>query len=386
MESNQEDGDAVVTGVASPSSPPVEHSDDQQPSTVEPEQTAQPLTEGKSETAEVDVTESLRIVQKHPMHIIPTPTNVLKSAAEEKLEHQLSDVEKASSSPDRKEGNESPLLPVEEKAMLSSVNVDVMQASPEGQTPPSISVKQRESRDSPKKGRRDKKSSESAKGGEKKSTDVEMTMPDSMLGAVEPQNLPAVHHEPSEEKSPSSSKKKANKNLLELSLESAEASIKVDEMQMLSGAPAKRSGGKEASPTKHHEKKISECVELEEKDSSSLNMEATADPLEAHEFHGMSSEHLKGKGSAIKRKREKEPVGPMQTKEEEFSNIVAGTASSIMEPPVPPNTEAESLQEGQKPPTKKSTDNVEKGKKTKTKLLEASAKQKTSNQQRCSVS
>ncbi|VDM27318.1 unnamed protein product [Hydatigera taeniaeformis] len=292
-------------------------------------------------------------------------------------------------------------------------------------------------------------------------------------------------------------------------------------MQMLSGAPAKRSGGKEASSTKHHEKKISECVELEEKDvtsvdsaavpiettvvecepanaehqgtaksekkssdskkkrgkkksesspghrkpsleaqepvippdstasaskreeeeevmefkeggaehsvdalmtsasdspvplggiqekvkaakksptpsdkrrnkgtseSSSLNMEATADPLEAHEFHAMSSEHLKGKGSAIKRKRDKEPVGPVQTKEEEFSNIAAGTASSTMESPVPPNTETESPQEGQKPPTKKSTDNVEKGKKTKTKLLEASAKQKTSNQQRCSVS
>ncbi|VDM36811.1 unnamed protein product, partial [Hydatigera taeniaeformis] len=203
LESNQEDGDAVVTGVASSSSPPVEHTDDQQPSTVEPEQTAQPLTEGKSETAAVDVTESLRIVQKHPMHIIPTPTNVLKSAAPLTSEEKLEVTQTAEAVPTTTKEKQN----LVKTGAKSTKSIDKKRGKKTPITIPTIettTVLETEPKTSPLP-------NEDTKAEAEPLINVEMDISPSTAEVVNSENLTTEHQEASGKASPSSLDKKRSK-------------------------------------------------------------------------------------------------------------------------------------------------------------------------------
>ncbi|VDK40096.1 unnamed protein product [Taenia asiatica] len=215
---------------------------------------------------------------------------------------------KSPSSADKKRGKKSPAPFKKGRGMQSTVDVDVIQASTEGQDSPTLSAEQHEGRDSPTLKRRDKTPSESARAEEKQPSDVEMADSLSATDVIEPQNLPVEQHEPSGKISPSSSGEKDIKIPPDLSpgYEEAPSNVHVDvtlapeDVPKSSVASSGKSEGKDKSSKKRREKKSSESAKPEGKHPDADESTAVPIATTVPEYSPENLEHEKKAGSGKK--------------------------------------------------------------------------------------
>ncbi|KAL5968998.1 hypothetical protein TSMEX_003281 [Taenia solium] len=227
--------------------------------------------------------------EKKPLETEPretlSPTADTAESSGQSVEQLEPSGKKSPSSDDKKRGKKSPVPSKKGRRMQSTVDVDVIQASTEGQNSPTLLAERHEGRDSPTIKRRDKTPPESARAEEKQPSDVEMADSLSPTDVKEPQNQPVEHGEPSGKISPSSSGEKDIKILPDLSLghEKAPSSVDVDVTLVPEDAPKSpaassgKSEGKDKSSKKRREKKSSESAKPEGKDPDAD--ESTAVPI-----------------------------------------------------------------------------------------------------------
>ncbi|KAH9279497.1 60S ribosomal protein L6 [Echinococcus granulosus] len=314
LESNQEGMDVEMTGVQASSPPSTEQSDEQQPSKVETEKTASASEVVESEIAPADRPESmaepLHIVKKHPMHIIPSPTNVSKPvipfAPEENIE--------------AKALKRTPLIEGEMEAE------ELLVTSAEKQRPP-------------KSGKKSLKSSD--KKGGKKSPNLLPTNQEAASTVTDTPKTPVSPSERHGDKSSASKKKRSKKS----PVSSPEMESKVDVDVVQASAEVEKHEGGDSSLKKPREKKPSESVKTEPKETSS----STIDVVEHHEPSGKKSP-----SSFDKKRNKKSPSSSVKSKQiHSNADVDAAQASAEAQKP---STVSSEQHEGRASPSKKRRD------------------------------
>ncbi|CDS36218.1 60s ribosomal protein l6 [Echinococcus multilocularis] len=314
LESGQEGMDVEMTGIQMASPPTTEHSDEQLPSKVETEKTAPASEVIESEISSADhpqtKAEPLHIVKKHPMHIIPSPTNVsgpvIPFAPEENIKAKALKI--------------TPLVEGELKAE------EFLVTSAEKQQPP-------------KSGKKSPKSSD--KKGGKKSPNL---LPTNQEAASTVTDMPKSPVSPSErhgDKGSASKKKRSKKS----PVSSPEMESKVDVDVVQESAEAEKHEGGDSSLKKPREKKPPESVKTEPKETSS----STIDVVEHHEPSGKKSP-----SSSEKKRNKKSPSSSVKSKQI-HSNADLDAAQALAEVQKPSMVSTEQ-HEGRASPSKKRGD------------------------------